>query len=63
MKLELDRIENNRKLVPQWALDRAIILAQASIDDWSTQDIECYVLDRLTDEIAMRLLGASSEER
>ena len=57
MKLELDRIENNRKLVPQWALNEAIILAQASIDEWSRQDLESYVLDRLSDEISVRLMG------
>jgi len=61
MKLELNRVENNRKLVPKWALDRAIILAQASIDEWSRQDLESYVLDRLSDEISVRLMGVEDE--
>jgi len=61
MKLELNRVENNRKLVPKWALERAIILAQASIDEWSRQDLESYVLDRLSDEISVRLMGVEDE--
>ena len=61
MNITLDRIQNNGKLVPKQVLDRAIILAQASIDDWSRQDLESYVLDRLSDEISVRLMGVEDE--
>ena len=61
MKLELNRIENNGKVMPKWVLDKAIILAQASVDDWTRNELEAYAFDRLTDEIAVRLLGVEDE--
>jgi len=61
MIVTLDRIQNNGKLVPQKVLDTAITLAQASIDEWSRQDLESYVLDRLSDEISVRLMGVTDE--
>ena len=57
MNVTIDRVENLDKLVPQQVLEHAITLAQASIDDWSREDLESYVLDRLADEISVRLMG------
>ena len=61
MNVTIDRVENLGKLVPREVLDRAIILAQASLDEWSRRDLECYVLDRLTNEVCMQLLGECDE--
>jgi hypothetical protein len=38
-----------------------VILAQASVDDWTRNELEAYAFDRLTDEIAVRLLGVEDE--
>ena len=61
MKLTLDRVENNGKVMPKHILDRAIILTKASMEDWTREDLEAYVFDRLANEIAMRLLGECDE--
>lgn len=61
MQVGIDRVENLGKLVPRQVLDRAIILAQASVAEWTREELELYVFDRLSDEICMRLLGEHDE--
>jgi hypothetical protein len=57
MKVVLDRVESNGRVMPKWVLDQAIILAQASVDDWTRNELEAYAFDRICDEICMQLLG------
>ena len=61
MKVALDRIESNGRLMPDYVLKHAIILAKASIEDWTREDLEAYAFDRLCDEISVRLLGVEDE--